>query len=478
MTSGGADLARGVGWGVLAQAVDKILPVVILLYLARTLGAEDFGTYSFVLAYLAFFQIAAEYSIDTVLVRSMTQRGPEGRAQIFRAGLGLKLVTATVAALAACVLAGPVSGGRVPLGMMVLASLSLVSGMGAAYRSLFRATMEISWVFAIALVRAVLLASAVVGVLRITPGLNALFGAMAAANLLAFAVIAIAAFPRVRPSFRFDRALWAELLRGALPLAGNAFALTVSLRAGQVMLMSMRGPVEVGLLGAASRVTEAFTFLPEALMISVYPLMAGLVGQDSAQLRATAARSSRYLVAIIGVPVVACAVAGAEIMGLLYGESFQPAGRVLSLLSGMALLSATGTVVLNLLVAVHQELTLYRNTMVFALANLVLCLVVVPRFGYEGAAIVMVVTSAASQLSLALLPTTREHVLPCLRSAVGGLLAVAIACGVAALSADRWEIALTVGLSVHMTALLALRVIGREDVAWLRGRLVSADSNS
>ncbi|MFP6610335.1 MAG: flippase [Deltaproteobacteria bacterium] len=469
-------MARGAGWGILAQAVDKILPVAILLYLARTLGAEDFGTYSFVLAYLAFFQIAAEYSIDTVLVRSMSQRGPEGRSQVFQAGLGLKLVTATLAALAACALAGPVSGGRVPLGLMVLASLSLVSGMGAAYRSLFRATMEISWVFAIALVRAVMLASAVVAVIRIAPGLNALFGAMAAANMLAFIVIAIAAFPRLRPTFGFDRELWAELLRGALPLAGNAFALTVSLRAGQVMLMSMRGPVEVGLMGAASRVTEAFTFLPEALMISVYPLMAGLVGQDPVRLRATAVRSSRYLVAAIGVPVVACAVAGPEIMGLLYGQGFEPAGRALSVLSAMALLSATGTVVLNLLVVLHKEQVLYRNTMVFALANVALCAVMIPRFGYEGAAVAMVLTSAASQLSLALLPATREHVLPCLRSAAGAVLAVVIACAVASLSTDRLAVALPLGLSVHLAALLGLRVIDRQDLAWLRGMLTSAGS--
>ena len=84
-------VARRAWYGVLAQAVDKILPVAVLLYLARTLTREQFGIYAFVLAYLMFFQALSDNGIDTVLVRTMSQR-PERRAEILRAGLGLKLL--------------------------------------------------------------------------------------------------------------------------------------------------------------------------------------------------------------------------------------------------------------------------------------------------------------------------------------------------------------------------------------------------
>lgn len=448
---------------MLAQGIDKVLPVVILLYLARSLGAGEFGIYSFVIAYLAFFQIAAEYSLDTVLVRTMSQR-PGERVAIFQAGLALKATAAVLAAVLACVLVGAVSGGQVPLGLMVLASLSMVTGMGAAYRSLFRSTLEIRWVFAIALVRAVLLASAVVVAVALVPGLHAIFAAMAIANVCAFVAIAVAASSRVGPAAVVDRALWTELIRGALPLAGNAFALTVSLRAGQVLLMSMHGPVQVGLLSAASRVIEAFTFLPEALMISVYPLMAGLAPSDELLLRRTAQTSSRYLVAAVGFPVTLCLVAGREIMVLLYGDGFAQAGPVFSLLSVMALLSATGTVILNLLVAAHRERALYRNTMVFAVANVLLCLLLIPESGYAGAALAMVVTSAASQLSLALLPATRDFVRPCLRSALGGFAAVGLAYIATLYPALGLPLRLMAGAVVYLAALFVFRVINRTEL--------------
>ena len=102
-------------------------------------------------------------------------------------------------------------------------------------------------------------------------------------------------------------------------LVANAFAITVSLRIAQVLLMSMRGPVEVGLISAASRVSEAFGVLPEALMVTVYPLMAGLHVSDSERLRRTAERSARYLVVAVGVPVTICAAAGRENRGYRIG---------------------------------------------------------------------------------------------------------------------------------------------------------------
>jgi O-antigen/teichoic acid export membrane protein len=91
-------VARRAWYGVLAQAVDKVLPVLVLLYLARTLSPADFGIYAFVLAYLMLFQAVSDNGIDTVLVRTMSQK-PEQRADILRAGLGLKLALAVVSAL-------------------------------------------------------------------------------------------------------------------------------------------------------------------------------------------------------------------------------------------------------------------------------------------------------------------------------------------------------------------------------------------
>ena len=92
-------VARGATFGLAAQFVDKLLPILIFLYLARALNAEAFGQYSFLIAYIALFQIVPEQSIDTVLVRTLTQ-SPDDKARVFRATLSLRMVMAVVGRIA------------------------------------------------------------------------------------------------------------------------------------------------------------------------------------------------------------------------------------------------------------------------------------------------------------------------------------------------------------------------------------------
>lgn len=464
---GRGTLARGAWFGLLTQAVDKFLPVLITLYLARALEPADFGVYAFIIAYLALFQTATEYGLDTVMVRLMSQ-SPALRLQVFQAGLGLKVLLSSASALVATLLVVPISGGQASMGLMLLASLGLVTAMGRTYRAYYRATIDIKAVFIIASIRAFMLAIAVVAAVMAGAGLGGIFAAMASANLLAFIVVAIAERRRVPVRMVLDRELWARLLRGVMPLVANALAMTVSLRAGQILLISMRGPVEVGLLGAASRVAEAFTLLPEALMITVYPVMAGLHASDNARLLATVRKSTRYLVVATGVPVVICAVAGTQVMETLFGADFAQAGPVLAILGGMALLSATGTVILNLLVAVHREGSLFRNTAAFAVVNVLLSLVLIRGYGFTGAAIAMVATSLASQISLALLPSTGLYVRTCLAAGLRAFLAVAAAAGVALAFGHTGLTLVGVALAVYVAALVVLGVVNRDEIRFVR----------
>lgn len=463
-------VARRAWYGLLTQAVDKVLPVLILLYLARVLEPAAFGIYSFVIAYLAFFQIVSDYSIDTVLVRTMSQ-DPAERDALLHAGLGLKLTMALVSVVLSVALVGVASNHQTPPLLMLVAALNLPTALGGAYRAWHRARLEIPALFAQAALRAVLLAIGVIAAVRHGSGLTAIFASMSAANLVTFVVIAIALRAKVAPAIRFDFPRWRRLAGGVVPLMVNAFAMTVSLRIGQILLMTLRGPVDVGQLGAASRVTEAFTLLPEALMISVYPLMAGLHARDSPALLRTAERSTRYLVVATGIPVVLCAVGGDQIMRVLFGPAFAEAGTILSLLAFTALFSATGTVILNLLVATHSERALSRNTLAFAAVGTVVSWIAIAHYGAVGAAAASLATSAASQVSLALLPSTRRYVRASLGSALRPFAAVGIAVTLAHFTGLTGWASMATAIAIYLAAVAGLQVFGAAEWRLLRSLL-------
>jgi O-antigen/teichoic acid export membrane protein len=259
-----------------------------------------------------------------------------------------------------------------------------------------------------------------------------------------------------------------------LPLVANALALTVSYRIGQILLMSLGGPVAVGKLSAPSRITEAFSVLPDALMVTVYPLMAGLHISDTERLRRTAERSARYLVVAVGVPVTLCCAAGNEIMHLLFGPAFADTGHLLGILSFMTLLSATGTVSLNLLIAVHREAALFRVTLVFAVVGTVLAWVGIVLYGATGAAIAIVTTSAMSQVALAVLPQTGDYARPALFAGLRAALAVCAGAAAGAALSDHPFVASGVALAVYAVTLVVLGVANRDEWEFVRNVIAAA----
>ncbi|HEY2773487.1 MAG TPA: flippase [Candidatus Binatia bacterium] len=464
------DVARRAWYGLLTQAVDKILPVIILLYLARVLDPASFGIYAFVIAYLAFFQIVSDYSIDTVLVRTMSQ-DPAERDALLYAGLGLKLTMALCSVCISVAFVGIASNHQTPPSLMLVAAFNLPTALGGAYRAWHRARLEIFALFWQAALRAVLLAIGVWIAVLNGSSLTSIFLAMSGANLLTFFIIAFVLRKKIAPRIRFDLRRWRRLAGGVIPLMLNAFAMTVSLRIGQILLMTLRGPVEVGQLGAASRVTEAFSLLPEALMISIYPLMAGLHARESPALLTTAERSVRYLVVATGIPVVLCAVQSGLIMSKLFGPSFVEAGVILSLLAFTALFSATGTVILNLLVATHNEKAMSRNTLVFAGVGATLSWLAISTFGTIGAAVAALATTAASQVSLAMLPSTRRYVRATLASAARPLAAVLLTVLATRLTGLEGVASMAASMGIYVIFVAAFGIFGAAERRLLRSLL-------
>jgi O-antigen/teichoic acid export membrane protein len=120
-------------------------------------------------------------------------------------------------------------------------------------------------------------------------------------------------------------------------------------------------------------------------------------------------------------------------------------------------------VILNLLVATHSEKALSRNTLVFAAVGTAASWMAISAYGAVGAAAATLATSLASQISLAMLPSTRRYVRAALGSALRPLVAVALAIGAGHLGGGAGWAAAALSLGVYVAAVAALGVFGRAE---------------
>ena len=56
-----------------AEVISKILQLIIFVYLARTLGKDDFGIFSFGIAFALLIIIIANFGLSTILVREISR---------------------------------------------------------------------------------------------------------------------------------------------------------------------------------------------------------------------------------------------------------------------------------------------------------------------------------------------------------------------------------------------------------------------
>jgi len=270
-----------------------------------------------------------------------------------------------------------------------------------------------------------------------------------------------------------DTALWAELLRKGLPYAYAGAVILLFFQVDQVLIELMRGSQEVGWYGAPVRVLEGLTLVPRILGYALIPTMAALFPHDPGRVTALYSRGTKYLL-LAGLPVAAFgALASEPFIGLLFGPDYGPsavASRILLPSSAFMFLSNLGE---TTLACVNRWRTIVVVSTLALLANVVLNLLWIPVYGFEGAAWATLLTEGAYFVMTAAALHAYGHRIQWWDVAPRPLLAAAVFTAALALALPRLPFlaaALAASLAYGL-AILALRVLDRREWELLRGLL-------
>lgn len=418
--------ARATVFALVATALEKGGAMALLVLIARTLGADDFGRYAALMALVAFVQLGAELGQEPVLVRLLAQRGGAEADTLVQGALAMRLVLAAAGGVLLVALGSwalPAIGVR-PL---IVAAAGMVGASGGVLRAVFRTQHRLERLCLIALTNVAAFALVLALARALDLGLVGAVAAWSAAQLgtsLA-ALVAAGGVRRLRPHWRGSVA--ATLARSGWALAANAVLLTITLRVGQLIVLRSAGAVQAGYLAAGSRLAEAFALLPEALMLVLLPVLSSYdVAARDAQ-RALSVTVVRWLGLLALLVIVSVSVAAPTLIVVLFGAAYGAAAPALRVSIWLALLAATGAVLTNVAIARGLERVLLAVNAVTSAATIVVSLVVVPRYGFVGAAVVSLAASVLSQILLAALPATRADVLACVRPLRGPVLLAIVA---------------------------------------------------
>jgi O-antigen/teichoic acid export membrane protein len=179
----------------------------------------------------------------------------------------------------------------------------------------------------------------------------------------------------VRPLLAFSLPLMFSLLTGYL-----LFHIDV------LMLGALASLREVGLYSVATRLALPLFLVLDSVARAFAPLAAHLYSHDQSRRLATVYAAATEWVLAINVPAGVLIAVNAEPILALFGQEFVAAAPALRVLSaGIVVATACGTAASMLTMTRWQRLEMFDNLLLLSL-NVVLNLMLVPRFGALGAA--------------------------------------------------------------------------------------------
>jgi O-antigen/teichoic acid export membrane protein len=377
------------------------LLLVLFVVAGRTLGEVEFGKFSFALALGMIFETLMDFGLHQVTIRAVA-RDKSRATELLHHTLGIKLVW-TVGALTALVTTATLlrSEWDVRFACYLIGGSLVLRSYMLTIRGVLQGLERFGWdSVVVAVDRAVLLAFGV-GALASGAGLRGLVIAFIAARAVALALSAWLTQAQLGGiGFRFDRAIWRDLQRTAVPLGFFLIVINLYSYVDSIMLGKMRTDAETGLYTAAYKTYEGLTYAASVIAAVLTPRLAGLFVSDRGKHRRLALQGVAGSAALaLALGAAAYALAGPLIV-LLFGAEFLPAAEPFRILClGLAFVFAIW-VLHAVAMSVNRERLLLKTALVGLTVNVGLNLYVIPRFGANGAALATVVGELVSMTIL------------------------------------------------------------------------------
>ena len=317
-----------------SQIITWASSFVLMIFLPRYLGAEDFGRLYFALSTGGLIGAAISLGIGEYLVKEVA-RDRSKAGSFFANAVALRVVAWVISFVIAIGYVRLTTDSKVILLLVIFASCATILGSLAelGYR-VFQSFERLKYRSVAIIVQQVSAAALSVSLLFLGYGPTAIAAVWILTGGMAFGVV-LFVMPRVvHVDWKITTGAWPKLLRGSFPFF-IAMGLSVFYyRVDVMMLSAMTNDKVVGWYGAPYRLFDTFSFFPSIVGTAVFPIMARL-WQESKESYGRTAQQTLNVTIVVAVPfAVILASCARPIISLLFGlEHFSNSIILLQLLA-------------------------------------------------------------------------------------------------------------------------------------------------
>ena len=393
-------IVDNIGWLFFDKIVRMGIGLLVGVWVARYLGPERFGLLNFAAAFAGLFSPLSTIGLPSIVVRDLI-RDPESKEESLGAAALLQFAAGlfSYAMLVAVIFWLRPEDALAKTMVAIIGTLLLfkVSDVAVYW---FESQVQSKYTVWVQNGVFLVFATIKIGLILSHSTLIAFAWAMMAeAGIVAIVMLVVLGLrePQLRYlHFSFDRAKY--LLVNSWPLLLAGVAITIYVKIDQIMLGQMMGDQSVGIYSSAVRISEVFYFIPVMVTASVFPSVMDAKKQSETLYYDRLQKLFNLMVWISIVVALSMTFLSSEIIKLLFGAAYATAGPVLSVHIWAATFVFLGVASSQWYIVENRQILSLQRAALGAFVNVILNLLLIPKYGVIGAAWATVVSYGVADM--------------------------------------------------------------------------------
>lgn len=372
----------------------KIIRAFVIIYAARVLGAEGYGVFSYAMSLAAFFSLFSDLGLSGVLTRELS-RNPEKKSDYIATASVIKIIM-TVASFLITIGLSPILV-KIEAARPLIALAAFLVVFDTARMFIFgftraRNKMELEGILTFITEACIALFAIGIFVFSPSPFLLSLAYAFGSGLGTIFVFLAIWKYARkIIGSFKKEL-VW-PIVETSLAFAMVGIFGALMINTDSVILGFFKSAYDLGLYAVAQRPVQLLYILPAIIAVSIFPIVSHSAHNKKHEQSRKILEFSLIASLAIALPIAIGGIILAQpLMLLLFGAEYHGAVLCFQLLLSTVLFVFPGTVIGNAMLSYNMQKAFSLTAATGAIVNIVLDLLLIPRYGINGSAVATIIT--------------------------------------------------------------------------------------
>lgn len=396
--------AKNTSWMLIEQFLRIISGLIVGIWLARYLGPEQFGVFSYAVAFSAIFGGVAKLGLDSIVVRDLTLN-PEKRDLYLGTAFWLKLFGALLSMAIIILLICFIENDFQTKFLVVIISFGFFFQCFEVVDFYFQAKV-LARINAICKIIQLLISLVIKVFLIFYEAELFYFAILITFDLFTLAISYWVAYKIKEKNgflYCFDLKTAFLFMRESWPLIFSSFLVVVYMRVDQIMLKELASDHDVGIYSAAVRLSEAFYFLPIIIVSSIFPAVINAKKISLIIYEKRMGMLYSFLIWLAIIIAIFFNFISGWLVDFLYGYDYSEVKSILVINVWTSIFVFLGICFSNYLVLENlSKLNLYRSILGVVL-NIALNFWLIPIYAGLGAAIATLISQAVANIGLDML---------------------------------------------------------------------------